>query len=74
MSFDTLRSDTDDTSVGNCSKEASDLIAILKQEVQGLELDGVELHVCVQCCDAHGRILKGGSDAFYALWWVASAI
>ncbi len=68
-SFDTLRQDEDDRAcVGNCSQEASSLIAILKRECGGLGLAGVEWHVTVQCCDAHGRLLKEGSDAFYAIW------
>ncbi len=67
-SFDTLREDCERSSVGNCSREASSMIAILKHECRGLDLAGVEWHVTVQCCDAHGRLLKEGSDAFYALW------
>lgn len=73
-SFDTMRDDSDRSSVGNCSKEASDLIAILKEACRDMHLAGVEWHVTVQCCDAHGRLLKEGSDAFYCLWLVAHTI
>ena len=67
-SFDTRREDSEVATVGNCSNEASELIAILKEACQGVNLAGVEWHVTVQCCDAHGRLLKEGSDAFYAIW------
>ncbi len=67
-SFDTLREDSDSSTVGNCSTEASHLISILKEACGDIHLDGVEWHVTVQCCDAHGRLLKDGCDAFYASW------
>jgi hypothetical protein len=73
-SFDTLRQDAEQSAVGSCAQEASQLIAILKESCQGLRLAGAEWHVTVQCCDAHGRLLKEGSDAFYALWYPVTSL
>jgi hypothetical protein len=70
MSFDTLREESDDNSVCNCSSEINHLIGILRDAFGGMDLAGAEWHVTVQCCDAHGRLLCSGSSSFYAIWSV----